>query len=450
MHRILIIDDDTYFLESLKNLLVYKKYAVKTCANPVAVLDILKKTDFELILLDVKMPGMDGLEVLEQIRVHDPQIPVIMVSGQSSISNAVQAIKQGAFDFVEKPVDSERLLLTVSHALDRYALREERQKLIRQLRSNYQMVGESPSLHAIFRQIEQVAQTNAKVLVTGETGTGKELVARAIHFTSARASGPFIKINCAAIPAELMESELFGHTKGAYTGATKEYGGKFRAADGGTLFLDEIGDMDLMLQAKLLHVLQDNAFMMLGSNDTVNVDVRIIAATNQNLKQLIRDGKFREDLYHRINVFPIHIPPLRERKEDIPLLVHHFLEEFAQTYNRKIREIPENVIRRLIRHTWPGNVRELKHLIEKLIITKQDEQVSLNDILWLLEGEEKPVKKIPANVSLKQAIRQHERSLIIEALEEHNWERQKTAEALHIDRSALFKKMRKLEIRKPD
>jgi len=445
MHRILIIDDDTYFLESLKNLLVYKKYAVKTCANPVAVLDILKKTDFELILLDVKMPGMDGLEVLEQIRVHDPQIPVIMVSGQSSISNAVQAIKQGAFDFVEKPVDSERLLLTVSHALDRYALREERQKLIRQLRSNYQMVGESPSLHAIFRQIEQVAQTNAKVLVTGETGTGKELVARAIHFTSARASGPFVKINCAAIPAELMESELFGHTKGAYTGATKEYGGKFRAADGGTLFLDEIGDMDLTLQAKLLHVLQDNEFMMLGSNNAVKVDVRIVAATNQDIYQLIQKRKFREDLYHRINVVNIHIPPLKERTEDIPVLTKYFMNEFSDTYNKQLTKLPAFVIRLLSRQPWPGNVRELKNVIEKLVIFSNGKMIETEDVIRALRKNSDAYPAIQ-HVLLKDEMEAHEREIIINTLKLTDGKKKEAAKLLGIDRSALFKKMKKLNI----
>ena len=449
LNRILAIDDDSVFLKSIKELLEYQKFSVDTCANPLQALTLFKENRYQAVLLDVKMPGMDGIELLEQFQQIKHQTPVIMVSGQSTISIAVEALKKGAFDFIEKPVDADRLLLTIRHALDSYLLFTEREELLNQLRSNYQMIGNSAALQQIFTQIEQVGSTDAKVLITGETGTGKELVARAIHLSGGRASGPFVKINCAAIPSELMESELFGHKKGAFTGAGNEHPGKFQAANGGTLFLDEIGDMDLLLQAKLLHVLQDNEFMMLGSNESINVDVRIIAATNQDLSNLMKAGKFRPDLFHRLNVFSIHIPPLRERTEDIPLLVRHFLNEFSQEYNRNLQEIEPEALRILSKQPWPGNVRELRHVIEKIVILGIHKTVTAKDIRKALGIMDSQNANPLTYASLKDELSANERNIILNALIQYDWKIQKTADQLGIDRSSLFKKMHKLGIQKP-
>ncbi len=449
MYQILIVDDDDYFLQSLKNLLVYKGFQVDTCANPVLAMQYVQEKRYQLILLDVKMPGMDGIELLEKIRTQNQNIPVVMVSGQSNISIAVEAIKKGAFDFVEKPVDPEKLQVALKNALDRYQLWEERSRLIEELKNKYAIVGKSEAINAIIRKIEQVAESDAKVLITGETGTGKELVARALHLASNRSSGPFVKLNCAAIPTELLESELFGHKKGSFTGAIKDQTGKFQAADGGTLFLDEIGDMDLVLQAKLLHVLQDNEFMMLGAHDSIKVDVRIITATNQNINDLIAEGKFRRDLFHRINVVNIHIPPLRERVEDIEPLAIHFLKEFAETYNKKVTGFEPGVLNALKKYSWPGNVRELRNVVEKMVIFARDTLITQNDLkesLLQLPVEIISAVKKPTKGKLKEEMQRHERELILRALKAANGSNAKAAKILGIDRSSLFKKRKKLGI----
>ncbi len=448
LKHILAIDDDSVFLKSIKELLEYQKFSVETCENPLQALTLFQKNHYQAVLLDVKMPGMDGIELLEKFQQIKNQIPIIMVSGQSTISIAVESLKKGAFDFIEKPVDADRLLLNIQHALDKYSLYAERQDLIAQLRSNYQMVGGSKALQNIFTQIRQVGPTDAKVLITGETGTGKDLVAHAIHLSGDRASAPFVKINCAAIPVELMESELFGHKKGAFTGAGKENPGKFQTANGGTLFLDEIGDMDLMLQVKLLHVLQDKSFMMLGSSESVHVDVRIIAATNQDLSKLMKAKKFRPDLFHRLNVFPIHIPPLRKRTEDIPLLVHHFLNKFSEEYNRNLQGIDSAALQILLKHPWPGNIRELRHIIEKIAILGKNKTITENDVRMALELIDNQNPGPQTYASLKEEMTANEKNIILRALNKYDWKIRETAEQLSIDRSALFKKMRKLGIKK--
>ncbi len=449
MYQILIIDDDDYFLQSLKNLLVYKGFKVDTCANPVLAMQYVQEKRYQLILLDVKMPGMDGIELLEKIRTHNQNIPVVMVSGQSNISIAVEAIKKGAFDFVEKPIDPQKLQVALKNALERYKLWEDRSRLIEELKKKYAIVGKSEAINAIIRRIEQVADLDAKVLITGETGTGKELVARALHLASNRSSGPFVKLNCAAIPTELLESELFGHKKGAFTGAIKDQIGKFQAADGGTLFLDEIGDMDLVLQAKLLHVLQDNEFMMLGAHDSIKVNVRIITATNQNINELIAEGKFRRDLFHRINVVNIHIPPLRERVEDIEPLAIHFLKEFAETYNKKVTGFEPEVLNALKKYSWPGNVRELRNVVEKMVIFARHALITKNDLkesLLQLPVEIVSAVEKPAKGKLKEEMERHERELILNALKAANGSNARAAKILGIDRSSLFKKRKKLGI----
>ncbi len=449
MYRILIIDDDEFFLESLKNLLIYKKFSVTTCANPVKAEKILKSDNYHVIFLDVKMPGLNGLELLEQIHKYNSHIPVIMISGQSSIPVAVESIRKGAFDFVEKPIDPEKLQIALRNALERVKLFIEKQRLESELKSQYLLIGRSEALQEIRDTISRIAPMAAKVLILGETGTGKELVARGIHLASNRASGPFVKINCAAIPPSLLESELFGHKKGAFTGASNEYLGKFQAASGGTLFLDEIGDMDLALQSKLLHVLQDNEFMMIGSNKSIHVDVRIIAATNQNLQKLINENRFRKDLFHRLNVVSIVIPPLRKRKEDIEPLSLYFLRQFSETYNKRVNSLTKKALNLLFKYHWPGNVRELRNIIEKLVLFTDQERITESDVKRVLHtaNEDEQNYSLPVSSStLKEQLEEFERKVIIKALENSEGKVGKAARMLGIDRTALFKKRKKLRI----
>lgn len=447
MSRILIVDDDVYFLASLKNLLTFKKYEVEISSDPISARELFYANDYDLVLLDVKMPGVNGLELLEEFLNARPSLSIIMTSGVSTITVAVDALKMGAFDFVEKPIDPKRLLNSVRNALDRQQLHSEKRQLVNALKEEYQMVGQSPAMLKIFETINQIADYPAKVLITGESGTGKELVARAIHFSSKRSSGPFVKINCAAIPNELIENELFGHAKGAYTGASSAAQGKFQAADGGTLFLDEIGDMDLVLQAKLLHVIQDSEFVMLGSSKSIKVDVRIIAATNQNLEQRIKEGRFREDLYHRLNVVAIDIPPLRKRKEDIKPLANKFLTDFSQVYNKRVLSIAPEAMQILIEYDWPGNVRELKNIMEKIVLFAQSEEVDPNVTRKALGlSLNKGSTSNDAHLSLKEKMERAERDIILSAIANANGNMTKAARSLGINRSTLFKKKRKLGI----
>ena len=447
MSCIYIIDDDENFLESLKNLLTVLDYEVVTCSNPFYAMDMLHKTMCHVVLLDVKMPGINGLDLLHKILAYNPYLPVIMLSGQSTIAQAVKAINLGAFDFIEKTIEPNLLKVKIDKAISAQKFVVEKAQLTAHLQDKYKIVTQSPVMISILKLVEKIAPSSAKVLITGETGTGKELIARAIHFRSERSSGPFIKINCAAIPSELLESELFGHKKGAFTGAVAEYAGKFQAANSGTLFLDEIGDMSLMLQAKLLHVLQDNQFMMLGSNKSIKIDARIIAATNQDLTELIKQKRFREDLYHRLNVVNIHIPPLRERKEDIEPLSKHFLREFAESYNKRVTSISPNAMSLLKMYDWPGNIRELKNVVEKLVLYSTTQQVSANVVKQILfEGERDALNETAPGKTLKEKMSHYERSVILEALKKSGGKIGEAAKLLGIDRSALFKKKRKFGI----
>jgi len=448
MDRVFIIDDDEVFLESIKNMLTFLQYDVTTCSNPLFAMETLQKKLYHAILLDVKMPGLDGIKLLQQILEFNPYIPVIMISGQSTIDMAVKAIRLGAFDFLEKPINTDRLQIMLKNAITTQKFTVENAQLMEELKEKYKIITQNQEMISILHLVKKIASTSAKVLITGETGTGKELIARAIHFSSDRSSGPFIKINCAAIPTELLESELFGHKKGAFTGAVEEYLGKFQAANSGTLFLDEIGDMDLLLQAKLLHVLQDNQFMMLGSNKAIRIDTRIIAATNQNLEELIKQKRFREDLYHRLNVVNIHIPPLKERKEDIEPLTKHFLKEFAETYNKRITSISPKALNLLKLYDWPGNVRELKNVIEKLVVYSSTQQISAQNVRRVLfNGNTNTSSVSIPGKTLKEKLLQFERMLILEALKEAGGKIGKAAQLLGIDRSALFKKKRKYGIK---
>ena len=367
MPRILIIDDEAPIRRVLRDILENESYQVDDAATGMEALQHIKEQDFDAIFCDIKMPEMDGIEVLEAIR-KESDVPVIMLSGHGTIETAVEAIKKGAFDFIPKPPDLNRLLITLRNALDKKNLATENKVLKKAVKIQHQMIGESEPMMAVKDMIEKVAPTNARVLITGENGTGKELVARQLHDLSARSSGPFIEVNCAAIPSELIESQLFGHEKGAFTSAIKQRKGDFELADGGTLFLDEIGDMSLSAQAKVLRALQENKITRVGSEKEIPVDVRILAATNKNLKTEIEKGNFREDLYHRLSVIVIQVPPLRERKDDIPLLVGNFLEIIAQDMGKPVPNLEPEAVEALKQYQWTGNIRELRNIVERLVI----------------------------------------------------------------------------------
>jgi DNA-binding NtrC family response regulator len=379
MAKILIIDDERSIRNTLRDILEYEKFKIEEAENGLVGVDLIRNNKYDVILCDIKMPEMDGMEVLEKALILT-ETPVIMLSGHGNIETAVEAIKKGAFDYIEKPLDLNRLLITIRNALDKSNLISETKKLKRQVSQTYDMVGESEALENIKEMIERVAPTNARVLITGENGTGKELVARWLHEKSNRAHAPFIEVNCAAIPSELIESQLFGHEKGSFTSAIKQRKGDFEQANGGTLFLDEIGDMSLSAQAKVLRALQENKITRVGGEKEIPVDVRIIAATNKNLKEEIARERFREDLYHRLSVILIHVPPLRERKEDIPLLVNHFMSQFCEKNGKPQMEIEEDAIKALQEMPWTGNIRELHNVTERLAILC-DHTITKDDVM---------------------------------------------------------------------
>lgn len=367
MSSILIIDDEQPIRKTLREILEYEKFKVSEAENGIKALELIKANKFDVVLCDIKMPQMDGLEVLDKIQELS-DVPVVMISGHGNIDTAVEAIKRGAFDYISKPPDLNRLLVTVRNALDRHSLVTETRKLKQKISKAYEIVGESAAIMQIKEMIERVAPTDARVLITGENGTGKELVARWLHELSARAGNSFIEVNCAAIPSELIESQLFGHEKGSFTSAIKQRKGDFELASGGTLFLDEIGDMSLSAQAKVLRALQENKITRVGGEKEIPVDVRVVAATNKNVKDEISRSNFREDLYHRLSVIIIHVPPLRERLEDIPLLVEHFSNDIAITQGKPAKEFTNKAIDELKKLPWTGNIRELRNVVERLII----------------------------------------------------------------------------------
>jgi two-component system nitrogen regulation response regulator NtrX len=373
MAHILIIDDERSIRNTLKEILEYEKFTVELAEHGAEGLEKYKSGHFDIVLCDIKMPEMDGLEVLEKIFQEEGDAQVIMISGHGNIDNAVEAIKKGAYDFIEKPLDLNRLLITIRNALDKTTLITETRVLKKKVGKAYEMVGESQAIQQVKAMIDKVAPTDARVLITGSNGTGKELVARSLHEKSARSAGPFIEVNCAAIPSELIESELFGHEKGAFTSAIKQRKGKFEQADGGTIFLDEIGDMSLSAQAKVLRVLQENKISRVGSDNDINVNVRILAATNKNLREEIDKSRFREDLYHRLSVILIHVPSLNDRLEDIPLLADHFNSLICQEYGTQPKVITADAIKELQKITWTGNIREFRNVLERLIILCEKE-----------------------------------------------------------------------------
>src|SRR5512133_2057960 len=368
MASILVIDDEKSIRNTLQEVLEYENHKVDVATNGAEAIELFSNGDYDVVLCDIKMPGMDGIEVLEKMHMLARDIPIIMISGHGNIDTAVEAIKKGAYDFIEKPLDLNRLLVSMRNAMERNDLVSETKVLKRKISKTFDIVGESNSIHKVKEMIERVAPTDARVLITGDNGTGKELVARWLHEKSPRAPMPFVEVNCAAIPSELSESELFGHEKGAFTSAIKQRKGKFEQADGGTLYLYGIGDMSLSAQAKVLRALQDNIITRVGRDKPVEVNVRVIAATNKDLQEEIRAGNFREDLYHRLSVILIHVPSLDQRKEDIPELAHYFIEQLCNEYGQPLKEITESALDMLARRTWSGNIREFRNVIERLII----------------------------------------------------------------------------------
>jgi two-component system nitrogen regulation response regulator NtrX len=373
MAHILVIDDERSIRNTLKEILEYEKYTVDLAEHGLEGIEKFRNGTYDIVLCDIKMPEMDGLEVLEKIFEEGGEAQVIMISGHGNIDTAVEAIKKGAYDFIEKPLDLNRLLVTVRNAMDKGSLITETKVLKKKVSKKFEMVGESAAIQQVRDIIEKVAGTDARVLITGSNGTGKELVARSLHENSARSAGPFIEVNCAAIPSELIESELFGHEKGAFTSAIKQRKGKFEQADGGTIFLDEIGDMSLSAQAKVLRALQENKITRVGSDKDINVNVRVVAATNKNLKDEIDENRFREDLYHRLSVILIHVPSLNERLDDVPLLADHFNDLICEEYGTPPRKITDDAIKELQKITWTGNIREFRNVLERLIILSEKE-----------------------------------------------------------------------------
>ena len=446
MHSILIVDDEPGIRQSLKGVLEDEGYKTSSAESGEACLETLAKRAFDVILLDVWLPGIDGLETLQRIRDLENAPEVIMISGHGTIETAVRATKLGAYDFLEKPLSLDRTLILVKNAIAAKRLRQENRYLKKQLTPRSTIVGNSIPMKALRQQIQLMAPTNGRVLIYGESGTGKELVARAIHAQSLRKDETFVEVNCAAIPEDLIESELFGHRQGSFPGATTDKEGKFQKAHGGTLFLDEVGDMSLKTQAKVLRTLDEQRFTPVGSDELVTVDARLIASTNKDLEEEISRGNFREDLFYRLNVIPFSVPPLREHKEDVPLLANHFLKEFSATYGRRAREITDDAIETLMRYAWPGNVRELRNVIERIVI--------MNPTITRFDRKHLPPlvhrdgsRRAGGEFStLHQARAAYERDYILKKLDEHHGNVSRTAEVLGLERSHLYRKMKTLGI----
>jgi len=446
MHNILIVDDEKGIRQSLQGVLEDEGYRVATAESGEAGLEMVQSKPFDLVLLDIWLPGVDGLETLEKIKQMDNGPEVIMISGHGTIETAVRATKLGAFDFLEKPLSLEKTLIVVKNAVEAKQLRGENRDLKKQLFTCGEIVGESVPMKALRQQIGLMAPTNGRVLIFGESGTGKELVARAIHAQSLRKDAMFVEVNCAAIPEDLIESELFGHLKGSFAGASGDKEGKFLKADQGTLFLDEVGDMSLKTQAKVLRTLDEQRFTPVGSDEAISVNARVIASTNKDLEEEISIGNFREDLFYRLNVIPFYVPPLRERKEDIPMLARHFLKEFAAAYSRRSKEITDDAIDTLMRYSWPGNVRELRNVIERIVIMNPTVVRLDRKHLPPLVHREGTRRSNGEFSTLHQARAAYERDYILKKLDENHGNISRTAEVLGLERSHLYRKMKTLGI----
>ncbi|MDP2885420.1 MAG: sigma-54 dependent transcriptional regulator [Ignavibacteria bacterium] len=449
MKTILVVDDEKSVRDSLKMVLEFESYEVLFAENGQEALRHLTTASIDLILLDVKMAGMDGLEVLQRVRQKRSELPVIMISGHGTIETAVEATKLGAFDFLAKPLDRDKLLVTVRNALQQAKLSEEYRQLRESVEGKWQILGESPKIKEILAVIERVAPTDVRVLITGENGSGKELVARALQRYSKRSSKPFIEVNCAAIPSELIESELFGHEKGSFTGATAQRIGKFEQADGGTLFLDEIGDMSFRAQAKVLRALEEGTIERVGGNKLISVDVRVIAATNKNLEEEIKKGNFRDDLYHRLRVIPIHVPPIRERREDIPILIKSFIDDVCTRNGMARKTVPDEALKRLSSLEWRGNVREVRNTVERLVILSPGTTIDVSLLEAGVQGGHGEFEEILGQGGTFQEFKERaEAAFVRRQLEQHKWNISKTAEALDIQRSHLYTKMKRYGLMK--
>ncbi|MBI3994551.1 MAG: sigma-54-dependent Fis family transcriptional regulator [Nitrospirae bacterium] len=447
---ILIVDDEAGILTTLTSVLKDEGYQVATATNGTDALKLIKDDPPSLVLLDIWMQGLDGIETLTRIKKDHPDLPVVMMSGHGSIETAVRATKLGAYDYIEKPLSLDKITRLVHHALYQQQLETENLNLKQTIERRFVMVGESPSIRRLREMVKTAGASNSRVLISGENGTGKELVARAIHFHSGRAGEPFVEINCAAIPDPLIESELFGHEKGAFTGATAMKQGRFELAHDATLFLDEIGDMSLPTQAKVLRVLQEQRCNRVGGTRMIEVDARVIAASNKNLQDEIKRGAFREDLFYRLNVIPLHVPPLRDRKEDIPLLVRHFLKDLSAEQGLKLKSMTEGAIAILLRYDWPGNVRELRNLVERLVIMSPDTLITEDDVANALADQIPVETNSSADTAgfrpLREARADFERQFILKRLRENGWNISKTADDLKIERTHLHRKIKLLGI----
>ena len=449
---ILVVDDEENIRTSMKGLLSEEGYNVLTAANGTEAIKLIEDDDIDIAFLDVVMPGMDGLQVLEYIRKLKPELCVVMITAYGNTEMVVQAMKLGAYDFIDKPFSKpeelERIFTVIRHALEERNLKQENLELRRRIGDKAEkMIGKSPAMLQLLDEIERAAPSNGRVLISGENGTGKELVAKLIHEQSLRANKPFVKVNCAAIPEELIESELFGHERGAFTGATSRRDGKFLQADGGMLFLDEIGDMSLATQAKVLRALQEGEIQRVGGVELIQVDVRVIAATNKNLKKEIAEGNFREDLYYRLNVIPVKVPPLRERIEDIPLLVSHFIELFCYENGKRKKEISEGAMQLLMNYHWPGNIRELKNILERLIIMIPDDIITPSDVRDAIPVNDIQIEETDGG-SLRKKLDAYEKQIVLKELHANNGNIAQTARILQIDRANLHRKLRGWDIRR--
>lgn len=440
---VLIVDDEEGIRESLSGILEDEGYGVITSGTGEDALRIIQEQTPDLVILDVWLPGMDGIEALQEIRTLKKDMPVIMISGHGNIEVAVKATQLGAYDFLEKPLSLERVLLSLRRALERSALERENRELRDNLTRKWKLIGGSPSMKVLRGQIEMAAQSNSRVLITGESGSGKELVARLLHDMGSRADKPFVEVNCAAMPHELIESELFGHEKGSFTGAFEKKKGKFELADKGTLFLDEIGDMSVQTQAKVLRVIETQEFQRVGGSANIKVDVRIISATNKNLQDEVKKGNFREDLFFRLNVIPVPVPPLREHREDIPSLVEYFMQSLAAEYGQPPKKISPDAVKNLEEHSWPGNIRELKNLLERLVIMTPSAVITAKD--FILAGKHEGSDYFTYR-TLKEAREAFEKDFIAKKLEENGWNISKTAELLEVERSNLHRKIKAYNI----
>ncbi len=442
---VLVVDDDPHLCEILAHILALEGYASAAAHTGAEALQALRQSPADLVLLDLKLPDTDGLDLLSALRRGEPPVPVIMISGEGTIRTAVKAVGMGAYDFLEKPLDPDRVLLTVRNALERRRLEDEKASLLRTVAAQYAMIGESEAMRRVHEWILKAARTGSKVLIEGENGTGKELVARAIHRAGQKADRPFVAVNCAAIPETLIESELFGYRKGAFTGAVSDRPGKFQAAEGGTLFLDEIGDMSPVTQAKVLRAIEAEVVEPVGASAPVRTDIRLIAATNKDLRTEMAEGRFREDLYFRLNVLNIRIPALRERREDIPLLVGHFIRLFCREHGVDLKRIEPSAMEHLSALPWAGNVRELRNFMEKLVVLIDREEIRKADLVPLLSLPERAGRSDdPSPLTLHEAKERFERGFIREKLEAAGWNVTRAAEALGLPRTYLHRKMKQL------